>query len=101
MSEKKEGFFKKAFKSMKESAKAQHEVDKAEAKANFEENRGKNTFKKAKAQAKQSWDYAHMTPTQRAEKTRVEQQKQIEEANKRIEEANARYNAAKVEKKED
>ena len=40
-------FFKKAFGDMKESTKAQHEVDKAEfkaakaeAKANFEENRG-------------------------------------------------------------
>ena len=40
-------FLKKAFNDMKESAKAQHEVDKAnfeaakaEAKANFEENRG-------------------------------------------------------------
>ena len=49
-------FFKKAFKDMGDSAKAQHQVDKAnfatakaEAKANFEENRGSNTFKKAKA----------------------------------------------------
>jgi hypothetical protein len=40
-------FFKRAFKDMKESAKAQHEVDKAEfeakkaeSRANFEENRG-------------------------------------------------------------
>ena len=39
---------------MKENAKAQHEVDKmifeavkAESKANFEENRGKNTLKRA------------------------------------------------------
>ena len=44
-------FFKKAFADMKESTKAQHEVDKAEfraakaeAKANFEENRAHNTF---------------------------------------------------------
>ncbi len=101
-------FFKNAFKDMGESAKAQHEVDKAnlkaakaEAKANFEENRGTNTFKKAKADAKKNWDDAHMSPKERAEKTRVEQQKQIEEANKRIEEANARYEAAKVEKKKD
>ena len=101
-------FFKKAFKDMGESAKAQHEVDianlkavKAEAKANFEENRGTNTFRKAKADAKKNWDDAHMSPKERAEKTREEQQKQIEEANKRIEEANARYEAAKVEKKKD
>ena len=51
-------FFKKSFKDMKESAKSQHEVDKAnfnavkaESRANFEENRGRNTFAKAKADA--------------------------------------------------
>lgn len=99
-------FFKKSFSDMGESAKAQHEVDKAnfnavkaEAKVNFEENRGTNTFRKAKAQAKQSWDDAHMTPAERTAKTREEQQKQIEDANARIAEANARYEAAKVEKK--
>ena len=97
---------KKAFKDMGESAKAQHQVDKAniaavkaEAKANFEENRGSNTFKKAKAQAKQSWDDAHMSPVERTAKTREEQKKQIEEANERIKLANERYEAAKVEKK--
>ena len=97
---------KKAFKDMGESAKAQHEVDKAnfaaakaEAKANFEENRGSNTFKKAKAQAKQSWDDAHMSPAERTAKTREAQKKQIEEANERIKLANERYQAAKVEKK--
>lgn len=99
-------FFKKSFSDMGESAKAQHEVDKAnfnaakaEAKASFEENRGTNTFRKAKEQAKQSWDDAHMTPAERTAKTREEQQKQIEDANARIAEANARYEAAKVEKK--
>lgn len=104
--EKKENFFKRAFKDMVASAKAQHEVDKAnfaaakaEARANFEENRGSNTWKKAKAQAKQSWDEAHMTPAERTVKTREEQQKQIAEANQRIAEANARYEAAKVNKK--
>ena len=51
-------FLKKAFADMKESAKAQHEVDKAEfaaakaeAKANFEENRGRNTFAKGAVRA--------------------------------------------------
>ncbi|MBQ8425416.1 MAG: hypothetical protein IJX17_05295 [Clostridia bacterium] len=99
-------FFKNAFNDMKESAKAQHEVDKAnfqevkaESKANFEENRGTNTWKKAKAQAKQSWDDAHMTPAERTAKTREEQKKQIEEANERIRLANERYEAAKVNKK--
>ena len=97
---------KKAFKDMGESAKAQHQVDKAnfaaakaEARANFEENRGTNTFRKAKAQAKQSWDDAHMSPAERTAKTREEQKKQIEEANERIRVANERYEAAKVEKK--
>ena len=97
---------KKAFKDMGESAKAQHQVDKAnfaaakaEAKANFEENRGSNTFKKAKAQAKQSWDDAHMSPSERTAKVREEQKQQIEEANERIRLANERYEAAKVEKK--
>ena len=43
-------FFKKSFNDMRESAKAQHQVDKAEfeavkaeSKANFEENRAHNT----------------------------------------------------------
>ena len=106
MEEKKENFFKKAFREMGENAKAQHEVDKAnfaaakaEAKANFEENRGANSLKRAKAQAKQSWDDAHMSPAERTAKTREEQKKQIEEANARIKLANERYEAAKVEKK--
>ncbi|MBQ7351473.1 MAG: hypothetical protein IJW59_01205 [Clostridia bacterium] len=106
MAEKKDNFFKKAFKDMAENTKAQHEVDKAnfaaakaEAKANFEENRGSNTWKKAKAIGKQSWDDAHMSPAERTAKVRAEQAKQIEEANARIEAANARYEAAKVEKK--
>ena len=106
MEEKKENFIKKAFRDMGESAKAQHEVDKAnfaaakaEAKANFEENRGTNSLKKAKAIAKQSWDDAHMTPAERTAKVREEQKKQIEEANERIKLANERFDAAKVEKK--
>lgn len=106
MTEKKENFFKKAFREMGESAKAQHQVDKAnfaaakaEAKANFEENRGTNTWKKAKAIGKQSWDDAHMSPKERTEKTRTKQAKQIEEANERIKAANERYEAAKVVKK--
>lgn len=93
-------FFKKAFKDMKESAKAQHEEDKAnfeavkaESRANFEENRGSNTFKKAKANAKKTWDEAHMTPAQRIAKVREEQQKQIEDAKARTEAAkNCRNN---------
>lgn len=88
--EKKEGFFKKAFREMGENARAQHEVDKAkfeaikaESKANFEENRGANTLKRAKANAKQSWDDAHMSLAERTARVREEQAKQIEEANAR------------------
>ena len=98
-------FFKDAFHDMAENTKAQHEVDKAnfaaakaEAKANFEENRGTNTWKKAKAIGKQSWDDAHMSPAERTAKTRKEQKNQIEEANERIIKANQRYNEAKVKK---
>jgi len=103
--EKTEGFFKKAFNDMKESAKAQHEVDKAnlaaakaESKANFEENRGRNTFVKAKADAKKNWDDAHMSPAERAAKMQAEREEKISEANKRKADAEARYNAAKVNK---
>ncbi len=106
MTEKKENFLKKAFREMGENAKAQHEVDKAnfaaakaEARANFEENRGSNTWKRAKAQAKQSWDDAHLSPAERTARLREEQAAEIAEANVRIEAANARYEAAKVEKK--
>ena len=107
MTEKKENFLKKAFKDMAESAKAQHSVDKAnfaaakaEARANFEENRGSNTYKRAKAIAKQSWDDAHMSPSERTEKLRAQQAEQIENANKRREEAEARLAAARVYKKD-
>ena len=101
-------FFKDAFNDMAESTKAQHEVDKAnfaaakaEAKANFEENRGTNTLKKAKAMAKQSWDDAHLSPQERTAKVREEQKKQIEEANERIRLANERYEQVKVSKNKD
>lgn len=96
------GFFKKSFRDMKESAKAQHEVDKAnfaaakaEAKANFEENRAHNTFAKAKADAKKNWDEAHMTPSERQAKMQEEREAQIAEAVARRDAANARYEAAK------
>lgn len=72
----------KAFKSMKASAKAQHEVDKAEfaavkaeSRANFEENKFHHTLAKAKAQE--------------------ERDAKIEQAQEREAKANARYEAAK------
>ena len=64
----------KAFKDMKASAKAQHEVDKANLEA-------------AKADAKQVWDDAHMTPAQRAEKLQAEREQQIAHAKARTEAA--------------
>ena len=95
-------FFKKAFSDMKESAKAQHKVDKAnfeavkaESKANFEENRGCNTYAKAKADAKKTWDDAHMSPAERTAKMQEEREQQIAEANLRKEQADARYQQAK------
>ena len=98
-------FFKDAFKDMKESAKAQHEVDKAnfaaakaESKATFEENRGKNTFKKAKADAKKNWDDAHMSPSERAKRAQEERDAQIAAANKRKEDAEKRIEQLKENK---
>ena len=105
MAEKKENFIKKAFKDMAENAKAQHEVDKAnleavkaEAKANFEENRGTNTLRRTKEQAKKSWDDAHMSPSERTARIREEQQAQIADAKARTAAATERYNKAKVKK---
>ena len=87
-------FFKKAFSDMKESAKAQHELDKAnfnaqkaEARANFEENRGRNSFARAKADAKRNWDDAHMSPSERQARMQAERDVGIAEANARIEAA--------------
>jgi hypothetical protein len=98
-------FLKKAFSDMKDSAKAQHEVDKAEfaaakaeAKANFEENRAHNTYAKAKADAKKNWDDAHMRPAERTAKMKIERGEKIASANARTEAANARYEAAKKNK---
>lgn len=95
-------FLKKAFRDMKASAIAQHEVDRAnfeaahaESRADFEENRGRNTFARAKAGAKKSWDDAHMTPAERAAKTQEEREAQIAEAQARTAAANERYDAAK------
>ena len=87
---------------MKESAKAQHKLDKAEfaavkakAKADFEENRGRNTFARAKARAKKSWKDAHMTPSQRAAHAQKERDRRMADAKKRTEAANKRYQSAK------
>ena len=80
-------FLKKAFQDMKESAKAQHEVDKAnfeavkaESKANFEE---------AKAMGR---------PETRKAMMQAERDEKIAEAVKRQEEAQARIDAVKINK---
>lgn len=78
-------FLKKAFADMKESAKAQHEVDKA-------------NFAAVKAESKAQWEEAKMSPKVRQEKMQKEREEQIALANKRIEEANARIANARKDK---
>ena len=75
-------FFKKAFKDMKESAKAQHEVDKANLQA-------------VKAESKAQWEEAKMSPKTRAEKMQADRDAQIEEANARKTAAEERIANAK------
>ena len=76
------GFFKKAFSDMKESAKAQHEVDKA-------------NFNAVKAESKAQWEEAKMSPAQRQQKMQEEREAQIAEAKKRQEAAQKRIDKAK------
>jgi hypothetical protein len=75
-------FFKKAFGDMKESTKAQHEVDKA-------------NFAAAKAEAKANWEEAKMSPSQRQAKMQADREAQIAEANERKAIADARIESAK------
>ena len=75
-------FFKKAFSDMKESTKAQHEVDKA-------------NFAAAKAEARANFEEAKMTPSQRQAKMQEEREAQIAAANERKAAADARIEAAK------
>ena len=75
-------FFKKAFRDMKESTKAQHEVDKA-------------SFAATKAEAKANWEEAKMSPSQRQTKMQEERDAQIAAANERKAAADARIERAK------
>ena len=75
-------FFKKAFSDMKDSAKAQHEVDKA-------------NFAAAKAEAKANWEEAKMSPSQRQAKMQEDRDAQIASSNERKAAAYARIDAAK------
>ena len=75
-------FFKKAFSDMKEDAKAQYEVDKA-------------NFAAAKAESKAQWEEAKMTPSQRLEKMQKDREAQIAEAKEREAAAQKRIDAVK------
>ena len=95
-------FFANAFSDMKESAKAQHELDKAnfeavkaESKANFEENRFHNSLARAKAQSKKSWEDAKMSPSERTKKMQDEREAKLKEAQERKAAAEERYEKAK------
>lgn len=78
-------FFKNAFSDMKESAKAQHEVDKANLQA-------------VKAESKAQWEEAKMSPKARQEKMQKEREEQIAEAKARTAVANERIEQAKSSK---
>ena len=75
-------FFKNAFEDMKESTKAQHEVDKA-------------NFAAAKAESKAQWEEAKdmANPKYTQQKLQAQRDKQIAEANERTEAAKARIDA--------
>lgn len=77
-------FFKSAFSDMKESAKAQHEVDKANIAA-------------VKAESKARWEEAKAIgdPERRKAVFQAERDKQIAEANERKAAAEARIDAVK------
>ena len=75
-------FFKKAFRDMKESAKAQHEVDKANLNA-------------VRAESRARWEEAKLSPAARQEMIQREREEQIAAANARAEAANERINKAK------
>ncbi len=75
-------FLKKAFQDMKESAQAQHEVDKA-------------NFAATKAESKAQWEEAKMSPKARQEKLRRDREEQITAANKRMDVANERIKNVK------
>ena len=95
-------FFANAFSDMKESAKAQHELDKAnfeavkaESKANFEENKFHNSLARAKEQSKKSWEDAKMSPSERTKQMQDEREAKLKEAQERKAAAEKRYEKAK------
>lgn len=79
-------FLKKAFADMKASAKAQHEVDKAQ-------------FEAAKAESKAQWEEAKMTPAGRQALMQDQRDQQIAQAKERTAAAQARIDQAKSRQK--
>lgn len=75
-------FFKNAFGDMKKSAKAQHEVDKAQ-------------FEAVKAESRANWEEAKMSPSARQELMQKERDAQILEAKERTAAAQERIDFAK------
>lgn len=82
MSEKIKSFFSNAFEDMKNSAQAQHEVDKA-------------NFQAAKAESKANFEEAKCSPKAQEAKRQAERQEQIIAAKQRISEAEERLRAAR------
>ena len=80
-------FFKKAFGDMKESTKAQHEVDKA-------------NWEAAKAESRATFEEAKMTPAGRQALMQDERDAKIAAANERRAEAEARIELAKSRQKQ-
>lgn len=78
-------FFKNAFHDMKESAKAQHEVDKANLAA-------------VKAESKANFEEAKLSPKARTEKLNRERQESLLKAQERKAAAEERIQAAKKDK---
>lgn len=80
----KNGFFRKAFRDMKESAKLQHQIDKA----NFEAAKleTKAFYYEQKNQSK---------PSTRTEAEKERMQQELDAANKRVKEAQEKLDAAK------
>lgn len=79
-------FLKKAFQDMAESAKAQHEVDKAQ-------------FEAVKTESKAQWEEAKMTPSGRQALLQDQRNEQIAAARERAAAAQARIDLAKSRQK--
>ena len=79
-------FFKNAFSDMKASAKAQHEVDKAQLQA-------------VRAESRAQWEEAKMSPTGRQALMQDEREAQIKAAQERAAAAQSRIDLAKTRQK--